>query len=842
MALSRLARIATRRDRHVATSVFTLMLLSTTTLTAVAISPRSAFAQQDAAATSDPATKNFSIPAQPLASAISAFIKASGWQVGYSSSIAAGLTSQPVSGEMAPAQALQSLLGGTGISVRMTGASTATLVRDDAVDAGATVEGAIALDTIDVSGGSPRAADAELPYETPGSRAYISSEQINRVPPATAGDMFKSTSGVIVGGNRNGAAIDVNIRGMQGMNRVAVLVDGTQQSDSSARGYGGHNSRVFVDPELIAGIEIEKGPSTGPLGAGAAGGVVNMRTLDAHDLVQPGNSVGVRLKAGFGTNSIDPPPVNSLTPRGAGENDENFGHGNYMRSTALGMLTEHFELTVAQSHRENGNYFAGRKGTNGATPAMPNGYSPYLPGGEVFNTAQNSDAFLVKSKIKVEEHSLELGYIRMENTYGEEYPDWSNSQNPWLTFLIQYEPNDVETKTYTSKYRWNPADNELINFKLNAWATDMYTFYPSYYLNRTTAVDGKGIEAWNESKFDSGIGAIEWMYGGQYNVEETASRLALTNAPSADNINGERTIAGAFTRAEVQLTEWLVAAAGARYDTYSTVGIAPSVTPRRSDSRINPSASLTLEPVKGLQFFGSYVEGWRPPSIREATFVVPPPAANQQAINPNLKPELAKNYEFGMNFITHTLVSDGDALRAKAVYFDNNYEDYIVRTVGPAIGSPRIFGNIDAANMNGIELSFSYDSKHLFADGSFTYYTRLEYCVPGTGCAAETAELDYAALYVPPKYQGTLTVGAKLFDDTLKAGVRLYFAGERAIKRADWAPYEVWDLFASYRLSENLTLDASAENVLDRYYLDALREAHLPSPGRTIRSSLTARF
>ncbi len=39
-------------------------------------------------------------------------------------------------------------------------------------------------------------------------------------------DIFKGTPGVLSGSNRNGASINPNIRGLQGMNRVATSIDG----------------------------------------------------------------------------------------------------------------------------------------------------------------------------------------------------------------------------------------------------------------------------------------------------------------------------------------------------------------------------------------------------------------------------------------------------------------------------------------------------------------------------------------------------------------------------------------------------------------------------------------
>jgi hemoglobin/transferrin/lactoferrin receptor protein len=246
------------------------------------------------------ANVSFAIPAQPLASAIVAFSTASGLNIVSAGTIPASAQSSGVSGTLAPRQALTKLLAGTGYTYRFTGANSVTIVDPNADDAGATIEGAIALDTITVSGADAGTTAADLPFETPGSVAYISEDQIKRVMPTSTGDMLKSTPGVLSGGNRNGVSMNVNIRGMQGMNRVATSVDGALQQSSSYRGYGGHDSRVYVDPEFIAGIEVSKGPGAV---AGAMGGAVNMRTLSARDIVDDGQTVGLRLRGGLANNN-----------------------------------------------------------------------------------------------------------------------------------------------------------------------------------------------------------------------------------------------------------------------------------------------------------------------------------------------------------------------------------------------------------------------------------------------------------------------------------------------------------------------------------------------------------
>ncbi|MFX6218295.1 hypothetical protein ABTF55_21080, partial [Acinetobacter baumannii] len=83
------------------------------------------------------------------------------------------------------------------------------------------------------------------------------------------------------------------------------------------------------------------------------------------------------------------------------------------------------------------------------------------------------------------------------------------------------------------------------------------------------------------------------------------------------------------------------------------------------------------------------------------------------------------------------------------------------------------------------------------------------------------------ANYIPPKYSGSVTLGARLFDEALILGTRITFAGERAgsapgsfIPATVWPASTVVDLFGSYKISENLKLNVSASNIFDRYYLE----------------------
>ena len=104
----------------------------------------------------------------------------------------------------------------------------------------------------------------------------------------------------------------INIRGLQDFGRVAVVVDGARQNYQRT----GHNANgsFFLDPELIGGIDIVRGPTANIYGSGAIGGVVSFRTKDIHDVVRPGERWGVDM-TGSGRHQQRPRPGLGLRRR-----------------------------------------------------------------------------------------------------------------------------------------------------------------------------------------------------------------------------------------------------------------------------------------------------------------------------------------------------------------------------------------------------------------------------------------------------------------------------------------------------------------------------------------------
>lgn len=224
------------------------------------------------------------IPAQPLNRALLRFAEQAGVQVFFDSQRFAGLGSAAVHGEYVLADGLSQMLQGSPVEYRFSGKDQLSLIRvsqDDLVQMSPSVISAARPD--------------DWVYQTPHSVSVIGREQIERNPPRHAADMLEETPGVYSSVSQQDPGLSVNIRGIQDYGRVNMSVDGMRQNYQQS-GHQQRNGTLYVDPELLSEVVIDKGASSAMGGAGVIGGIANFRTLEARDLVKPGKQVGGRVR------------------------------------------------------------------------------------------------------------------------------------------------------------------------------------------------------------------------------------------------------------------------------------------------------------------------------------------------------------------------------------------------------------------------------------------------------------------------------------------------------------------------------------------------------------------
>ena len=540
----------------------------------------------------------FNIPAQPLASALTRFGQQSGLQVSADGALVRDRESMGISGTMNAEEALARLLAGSGLAYSRS--SDATIIVQP-VTAQHGENGAQELRQITLEGQGAEGEDdgrrseaEDAPFTRPGSDAFISREQIERIQPSSPGDIFREVPGVLSGASNDGTSINVNIRSSSGLNRVRTMVEGTQQESSGYQGYLGADQRTYIDPELIGGVEVSKGPGGGPYGTGTTSGVVNVRLLDADDLVQEGRNTGFRMRGGLGGNAVAPRFLSFEegfnrrgTDTGLVQNGNSvFSKDNWFGSFAGAYRDDHFELVAAYTRRREGNYFAGRYGSEtftrfrqssqGLVP-VESRFSPIQDGQEVPNTSEDTESILLKGTLRFHDgQSLEAGFTRYDSAFGQVYPSSILLWTPQ-----QWNLNEVESNRFWLRYKWESA-SDLIDLQANVWGTMADELGEDRQAPQEN--DGWGAEIWNASFVQTPLGGLSLTYGAEYSTSE-----ALVDSPTfrsgtryvpgqrprfiqervSPAFDGKREVYGGYLNAVLEPAHWLTLNAGLRYDGFN---------------------------------------------------------------------------------------------------------------------------------------------------------------------------------------------------------------------------------------------------------------------------------
>lgn len=343
-------------------------------------------------------------------------------------------------------------------------------------------------------------------YEANRSSVYVGKDYIERFKGTNPADVLQGMVGVYSGDARNSGALDPSVRGVQGVGRVPLTIDGTEQSIAVWRGYNGVNNRNYIDPNLIAGIEVIKGPSLERNTTTSVGGGVVVKTLEADDIVRPGKSFGAELKVEGSTNSIDPslPDMSRVgqnyddtTPwidmNGAKydpdiykknrtrSDNSNFSGDDLAGRLAIATKQDKFDLLAVYAVRERGNYFSGTHGAGyykRATPDSSLDFIPYFayayqPGDEVPNTSSHMESWLLKGTYRpTDNQTLKLTYRDTKNIFGEIMPSrivWGITPDLGVP---QWPLSNIHSKAYSLEYKFKPENNRWIDFYANIWQTD----------------------------------------------------------------------------------------------------------------------------------------------------------------------------------------------------------------------------------------------------------------------------------------------------------------------------------------------------------------------------------
>ncbi|MEQ4673848.1 TonB-dependent hemoglobin/transferrin/lactoferrin family receptor [Providencia vermicola] len=768
---------------------------------------------------------SFSIGAGALENALLQFAQQAKVEIIINSQEMNGLKSQGIKGQLTLQEGLQQLVGTNPVQVQIHN----NRISIHRVNSSPTSENVIKLDNITVTASQIQQGD--WVYSSPSSVSVISKKQIEDRPPKHIADVLELTTGVYSSVSQQDPSLSVNIRGIQDYGRVNMNIDGMRQNFQKS-GHGQRNGSMYIDSELLSGVEIQKGNSGGMGSGGTLGGVATFNTVNASDFLSKDKSFGGKLHASTGTNNT-----------------------HFIGSSAFALGNEKGDLLFAASERRLGDYKPGTHGSIGDIRINNDaGHYDELVRGLKHTRINDSNyqmtSYLAKAGWNLSESQ------RLQFNYLETKVATPNAGT--LTNLTQTWPyklgwkssgfSDVTTQNYSLDYTQFSGSPWSTEFKGKVYFVDTKddteTYSTSQIFNNGYQMDTRvktfGVQLENHSEIEFNHNNLLKAHYGFETFQDKASSSSTREAASGVTPDGKRTLSSLFTNLTYEYDDWLTLEGGMRYDYYTLKGqtsmryaIFPYTkenpcTGRRlrdcpstlytehwnvdkSEGAFSPNARLAIRPgVEWMEFFTSYGRSWRPPAITETLTTGSAHSSSTQFPNPFLKAERSNAWEIGVNLNYPQLMLEEDRLLAKVAYFDTRVDNYINlainRTkpglVNPSIGNAAYSNNLNTTRFRGFEYQLNYDAGFVYADLTFTHMIgKNKFCAnrawlggvlkfpegigPGNWYAEPDEQADnyvncdsgsiFGSAANLPGDRGSFTLGGRAFDRKLDGGMVIRF-------------------------------------------------------------------
>jgi hemoglobin/transferrin/lactoferrin receptor protein len=635
-------------------------------------------------------------------------------------------------------------------------------------------------------------------FDYPGQVTVVDREEIQTRQANSIDDVLEAVPGVEVEGGARRSGQAPSIRGFREED-ILILVDGVKQSFIS-----GHDGRIFIDPDLLKSAEVIKGPMSALYGSGALGGVIALTTVDASDFLEEGETMGVRLKAGF-----------------QGVNEE-------ISLTSTGFARSHdgkFDVISSFTYRESGDIELGSGETlpedEQIKSSLIKGNAELAPGLKLTGTWVHYDT-----------DALNPANPQSDTTGG----GLPTRSNPLVN-------RDILSDTVSGKLAYAPSDNPLVDGSLLVyWARHRSTEDDTTSARLTELeVETTGVNIDNRSRFElSPTARLTLTYGAEYYVD---SQTGLDNLPPGGAVkttpNADAAYYGVFSQAEFKfdtplgMPGELTVLPGIRWDGFENNYKDTEDYDDFEESAISKKLGVSYKPVPWLLLFGNYGEAFRAPSYTELYAqgnhfqLAPGFPFNVFEPNPTLKPQEGVTLEGGAGLDFRDTLEQGDRFTVKGSYWTTDAENFIdldvVITSGctPFPPGGPCYSRFENKNaeLDGFELEAKYDAARWYLGAAYTHMDGID---------TETGK--YLGILQPDKI--ILDVGVKVPEIWARFGARFTFASEftkfnppaspNEIPEGPRDAYNLIDVYASFEPGDGMfkgfRLDLGVDNITDEDY------------------------
>lgn len=565
------------------------------------------------------------------------------------------------------------------------------------------------------------------------------------------------------------------VRGMA-RGRTLFLIDGGRVAAERRVGPGGS----FVDPAVIEGIDVARGPGTVAYGSDALGGVISVRTRQA----VPGSPLKARITGTVGAGIPE--------TRASVEVSKGFAQGG----------------VLVQVHARNAEDYDG--------PEAP-----------VFNSGWEDQGFLVNFQYTLAKGLLSAA---LQSDFGRDFERPRNNART-VRFYYPFE----NSHRFTSSYKL--AD-------VGGFREVAVTGFLGTYEQRTdqdrlpTATTGRSIERADVSASDFHVkGSAERLAGstrlevgvdvnGRYGLEAldiiqtyNLSGAILTDTTNVSVDDAHRIDTGVYAQAESALGAVARMSAGIRADRVTTKNVGGFFGNRSTaHSALSGFGALTVGPFKGFGVTGQLARGFRDPVLSDRYFRGPSGRGFITG-NPDLDPETSLQFDLAVRY---TLARVQLAAYAYTYRITDLVERYSPQT------DLFFFRNRGRARLRGVELEARSDLGR-------GYSLEIASAVARGRALDDNANLDDVS-------PATLAItGRKEFGARGSAHVRAGWSGDdtRPGPSEIAAPgATLLDVGGGWRLARQVELRGYVRNLLDETYYASPDPRFVPAPGRS--ATLTA--
>ncbi|HHF6599636.1 TPA: TonB-dependent hemoglobin/transferrin/lactoferrin family receptor [Haemophilus influenzae] len=700
-------------------------------------------------------------------------------------------------------------------------------------------------------------------------RSVLKQKNIEQQQADNAANLINILPGVNMAGGFRPGGQTLNINGMGDAEDVRVQLDGATKSFEKYQ-----QGSIFIEPELLRKVTVDKGNYSPQYGNGGFAGTVKFETRDARDFLQENQKIGGLLKYG---------------------NNSNNNQKTYSTALVLQNEQKNIDLLLFGSVRNAGDY---KRPDNS----------------KILFSKNNQKTGLIKVNWQITpEHLLTLSSV-----YGihKGWEPWAAKRDvtsrptekeikdygidvAWKRKLVY---RDQKDESYSLKYRYLPENNKWINLSVQLSYSKTEQNDTRHEKVTSSFLGTLGNKSWitysdltfdisNTSTLNIGRAEHELLFGLQW-LKNTRNTLMYHKMKMNDkNYNygyfqpyympSGRQYTQAFYLQDQITWKNIIFSTGVRYDHINNIG-QKNFAPRYNDISLGHNYSqknyngwsyylgLNYNVNHYLSLFTNFSRTWRAPVIDEqyeTQFLskTQDRRVSVSATSLNLEKEMINQTRVGGIITLNHLFQENDTFQFRTTYFYHRGKNEIFKTRGVNcvdnaadtnndVCPKKIIGNyrnLPGYVIQGAELEAYYQSTYLFGELTYSYVKGKRDTSPRNPWGKTSTWIAE----IPPR-KATATLGFNVPKYYLTVGWRAEF-----VRRQDRSPssgdpkasyylslpasrgYSLHNLFLSWSPAKikGMNIKITVDNLFNRAYNPYLGEL-ASGTGRNIKFSLSQKF